>query len=408
MTSARPRLPARRLAPLALALLAALAAGACEYDRTVIDQGQPRLAVHAVLNPGGANQYVLVEQVLTGRVNLFRSGFDPLDPIVSGGGDPVAGARVVLYGPEEGDSSVAVEELGNLPLGRGAGVYRMLSPGIPCGLDGDQCLYVRPGGRYRLRVTTSQGEVTGTTTVPDVQPLRVHPQPQQFDRESDSVTLVWAGVPTARRYALRIETPRGPFTAFLSDTSYRLAGLLRNPLEPTLPSVFMPGFVQSATVAAVDSNYYDYFRSSNNPFTGTGLINRLEGGIGVFGSWVLVHEKALSVVAPEDEPIEGRYERAAAAVIPAVMRLWVESEASGTSYLSGRYQHAGDFATHGVLGLRAGTSVTLAFLADQLASDTALVFRGQVQADGSLLGCAEGPASAPGTPICGQRFSRSP
>ena len=393
-----PSSPARRLATRARLVglcLGAATVAACEYDRTVIDQGPRRVAVHAVLNPGAPHQDVLVEEVLTGQGEPWSGSFDPQNPVVSGGGVPVEGARVVIDGPEEGDSALAFEAR--------PGVYRVSSPRGPCSPIAAGCLFVRPGARYRLRVAAGGGEVVGATTVPDAQPIFPASPGFAFDRERDALELAWNAVPTARRYALRIESPRGPYSAFLSDTAYRVAGTLRNPLEQTLPSVFMPGFVQSVSVAAVDSNYYDYFRSTSNPFTGTGLINRLEGGIGVFGSWVLLRQRTLVVTAPEDEPIEGRYVRPLPGPFISSIRLWVESRARGTTYLSGRYQTGGDGAQRGLLGILAGDDVTLVFLSDQLASDTSRVYRGRVQADGSLLGCFEGRETG-----CGQHFVKSP
>lgn len=87
-------MPCRRSARRRLAACLALVLGgtACEYDRTIIAQGVPRLAVHAVPNPASPHVIVLVEYVLSGRapVRHFQS-FDPLDPIVSGGREPGRG-----------------------------------------------------------------------------------------------------------------------------------------------------------------------------------------------------------------------------------------------------------------------------------------------------------------------------
>jgi hypothetical protein len=55
-----------------------------------------------------------------------------------------------------------------------------------------------------------------------------------------------------------------------------------------------------------DTNYFDFSRSSNNEFTGRGFINRLTGGMGVFGSAVSGTSRVW-VVADTDDPREGLY-----------------------------------------------------------------------------------------------------
>ena len=52
--------------------------------------------VHAVLDPVPFTQVVLVEELLTGRVRITDQVPDSADPIVSGGGVPISGARVVI------------------------------------------------------------------------------------------------------------------------------------------------------------------------------------------------------------------------------------------------------------------------------------------------------------------------
>ncbi len=69
----------------------------------------------------------------------------------------------------------------------------------------------------------------------------------------------------------------------------------------------MPGFHQDILVAAVDSNFYDYYRTNNDPFTGAGIISRINGGLGLFGSLVTLTNGTLTVIADQTEPIEGRF-----------------------------------------------------------------------------------------------------
>ena len=93
-------------------------------------------------------------------------------------------------------------------------------------------------------------------------------------------------MPHAKQYALRIETPFGPFFLFTDTTALDVAGSLRNFLTEDLGRAFVPGFDQELVLGAVDANFFDYYRSGSDPFTGTGLINHLEGGIGLFGAYV--------------------------------------------------------------------------------------------------------------------------
>ena len=75
----------------------------------------------------------------------------------------------------------------------------------------------------------------------------------------------------------------------------------------SLPHVFIPGFPQAVTVSAVDSNFYDWYRTHNDEISGTGLINRVQGGLGVFGSLVRLRLENLHIVAPQDDRESGTF-----------------------------------------------------------------------------------------------------
>ena len=152
--------------------------------------------------------------------------------------------------------------------------------------------------------------------------------------------------------------------------------------------VFFPGFRQDMLVAAVDSNFYDYYRTNNDPFTGTGIISRVQGGLGLFGSLVTLNSGTLTVVANQTEPIEARFRLTSSGVGASVANqftLYVESKAAREDLptaLSGRYvtpvpNARGD----GILGEQIGTSVTLALLLNQLGGDTVDVFTGELRGD---------------------------
>jgi hypothetical protein len=70
--------------------------------------------------------------------------------------------------------------------------------------------------------------------------------------------------------------------------------------------VFRAGREYAFTVALTDSNYFDFARSENNPYTGRGFINHLSGGIGIFGSLV-ASTTYLKAVGNVDDPREGVY-----------------------------------------------------------------------------------------------------
>jgi hypothetical protein len=188
---------------------------------------------------------------------------------------------------------------------------------------------------------------------------------------------------------VRVESPFGPFFLFTDSTRFRLTGGLRNVFAGDLQRVFIPGFRQDVLVAAVDSNFYDYYRTNNDPFTGAGIISRVNGGIGLFGSLVSLNSGTLTVVANQTEPVEGRFRLATSSSGTAPMAnqftLYVESKAARSELptaLSGRYVLALPNARgDGVLGQQTGSTITLALLANQLAGDTLDVFTGELSGD---------------------------
>jgi len=376
----------RRAGAAAAALCTAVLAG-CEFDHTVVPQGPEQIVVHAVLNPGRPTQRILVERTLTGRVEIpSDQQFDVRDPIATGGGVPITDARVVVY--SDADSAVLAERTPGIE--GGTGVYEFLNS--PDTLADDSTfvdtrprLVVQPGAQYRLRVTAPDGRVvTAVTTVPEAQPVPAISGPERFDRDADSLFVFWEEVPLANRYLLRIDSPRGPFALFVDSLEYLVSGSLRNVFVDQLPRVFVPGFTQTVQVAAVDESFYDYFRSFNNPFTGTGIINHLEGGIGLFGSYVLLRYRTLDVTAPPRYPFEGTYvfESGADGRAPTSLRIYVESASATTYALSGNYTPtAPQPAPPGLLGSYDGSRITVALLRAQLASDTANVLTGRLEGD---------------------------
>jgi hypothetical protein len=390
---------ARRRPPAAALLL--LAAG-CTFGEQEIAPGVERPVVHVVLNPSAAAATVLVERTLTGKAPIEDALLvDQSDPIRSGGGLPISGARV-LVADAAGNQIVAEEQ--RLTRGTqviGTGVYRFANvavpqPGARPGGAPPAGLRVVRGGRYVLRVETPDGTVvTGEAAVPGV--AADAPEPSfssvTFNRDRDTLALSWPAVPGARAYALQVDSPYGAFYLFTDSTSLRLTGELRNLFAERLPRVFQAGFTQYLYVAAVDSNYYDYYRSANSVFTGSGLINRLRGGIGLFGAYVPVLTRVVFVRADERDPLDGRY------VSPSyngdeTLRLWVDTRAAVTE-VTGAYRIAtGD--QYGVVGTLAGSRLRLHAVT---ADDARFVFRtmdGTVRGD--TITMTLGGAVAPNDP----------
>ena len=371
---------ARSFALVTLAFTATLAG--CDFGRTVVPEGRDGLVVHAVLNPAVSEQVILVERALTGRNAVDETApYDSLDPIVSGGGVPVSGARVVVYGPR-GDSAVAVEDRAVRADRRGAGAYRVRH--VPAGIAqpaGGPLITLTPGGSYRLRVSSGADVVNGETTIP-ASPPRNDIVVQPFNRDRDSVFIAWNPVDRAARYVVRIASPRGAFQLFVDDVEYLVAGALSNTSQVGLPNVFVPGFFQRVQVAAVDSNFHDYYRSGSDRFTGRGLLTRLQGGTGLFGSYVLLRTIELDVTADRAVLVEGSYriESGAGPGIPSGFTIYAEYGGQGPiTRLSGNYsQSVATTERHGVLGSFVVDQLTLAMLRGQTARDTALVLEGKL------------------------------
>ena len=365
-----------------LGMLAALMGiGACEFDEHLVAPSARQVIVHSVLNPAADQYVVLVEELLTGRVDIDTDEpFRDIDPIASGSGIPVNDARVVVYNAA-GDSAVGMEDVLS---SRGTGVYRFFNAD---GAD-PAALRIVSGERYFLKVTTPSGTVvTGTTVIP--QTAGLDPGATiQFNRDTDTLRLAWPAASGAKTYLIRVNSPRGPYHIFTDSTEIRLPGSLRDFFNERLPSVFVPGFNQQLLVAAIDTNFYDYYRSQNNPFTGSGLINKLQGGSGLFGSLVPMVPRTIVTVANQEQPVEGEYLAtvAFASSAPNRLSLYVESQRDKQATLTGNYDRQTSIEGGGVLGFQNGTAVSLAFLRENLASDTLMTFSGTRFGSDSIVG----------------------
>lgn len=363
-----------------LACAGAATLASCELATTTIPVTAAGIVIHGVLNPSASTQVILVERTLTGTKNIPDTNFDSSDPIISAGGIAITGATVELI-DSTGKITRAVEDRVANISGKGSGVYRLPISGASLVL----------GGRYQLHVHTPTGEdATAFTRIPRPATRLSGGLTRTLNRDHDVLVAQWSRVPGARSYAVRVESPFGPFFLFTDSTGIRFTGDLRNIFAGNLERVFIPGFRQDMLIAAVDSNFYDYYRTNNDPFTGAGIISRINGGLGLFGSMVSLNTGTLSITADQTEPIEGRFRltpTSTDASIPTVITLYVESPGARPDLptsLSGRYT-LGTSTTRGdgIIGKIQGTDVSFALLVNQLSGDTVDVFVGQL--DGTTL-----------------------
>ena len=374
-------MPSSRLLPLAaLAVIAALPA--CEIEKAAIPQTAPQLALHGVLSPSAPSQVVLLERTRHGAVEIFAPSFE-LYPMAGDEGIAERGASMRLTTPD-GTVLFALEDRATRGDGLGEGIYRFQLPGSA----------LERGKSYRLTVRTSSGEeLSAEASVPEGEPA-MGAEARTFDRARDTVVVEWPASPGARSYWVRIETPYGPRIFFTDSTRIRLTGDLRNVDDDELNRVFIPGFQQALTVSAVDSNFYDWYRSANDVFSGSGLIDRVEGGFGVFGGLVRLRFTDFHVVSPQVEPFAGTWvltgsQQDLESAPFLGMDLYLESRAARgdqADAVSGRIRARGRFGyfgclTCGVLGTTRGSRIRLAVLEGWFASDTMDVFTGEIRGD---------------------------
>lgn len=289
-------------------------AGGCELAGTTAPAIEPRVVVHAVLNPAGIVQTVSVERTLR-SVARTSGETTPYEPI----GD----ARVVIYGPRQ-DSVIATRATGT---GVSSGVYRAPSITVTDGSAGNagpNVLRVRPGERYRLRVETSIGVVTGETIIPVGGP--VDAVRRTFNVDGDTLRVNTSSVRNVAGFYLRHETTSSVhehYVAALDDAL--LLPLTANPdwsFAFAHESIY-PGITQRFTVVALDSNYFRYYVAGFDPFGDDTRGNTLTGGVGLFGSVATVMFKTMDLTADIDTPIEGRWSAdRPSATLPATMTLY--------------------------------------------------------------------------------------
>jgi hypothetical protein len=282
--------------------------GGCRF-REVLNAppGPPTLEVEAVLDAADTAQTVLVERAQAGAATVG-----------------VSGAIVRLTDSTPRGCATPVVQLAEAPAGPTArpGTYQIA-----------RFCPLAAGDRVLLRVTTPDGEVvTGATDVPGLGAVAVRVGTATATGPFDTLTMdrtrdsVFVSAPLVGARALEIEAVRTTAgeTATLNIAT-DTAGLIvpGNLVRPgdSARSVFRAGAYYRLTIAAMDTNYFDFVRSATNPLTGSGFINHLAGAIGVFGSYAPATYE-LRVVAPQRDPREGLYHLTGSVAGSPVDAMW--------------------------------------------------------------------------------------
>jgi len=248
-------------------------AGAC-VEHTPLESGASTIVIHAVLNGAVRNQYVVVQRTVNGN---------PVAAAVSGATVTItAPGGIVMTATEDHDSSAVQVAAGDPAISL---VYLI-------SLD-QYGVNLVPGGTYQLHVHLPTGEdVTGSTTIPNASPLSTPAANATFWSTVDTLRLTWVPVPGASSYEVRISSTASTYALF-ADSAVALPGTLRG-LNGT--DVFTAGLTNQVVVSAVDGNYYAYYRTNSDPFTGATVVGNLSGAVGVFGSLVELVVQNLNVI----------------------------------------------------------------------------------------------------------------
>ncbi|MFB3050886.1 MAG: hypothetical protein ACE1Z0_02745 [Acidimicrobiia bacterium] len=300
----------------AVLMLAGLMA-ACELTEVAIPPSDPIVIVQAILRPDLDRQWVIVERSLTGAEERQSTPGDiPFDrPQL-----PIVGASVTV---ENLSQSFPVDLCGPAEFAQNIGPGATLGgvDGVYWGPIG--CPAMSPGDRLLLTVVTPDSVVvTGETVVTGVDGMFIELRGDsialpdstalRFDRDVDTLRaevapIVGRMTQVDVRFDNGLNTTRRVTSLFVDSTSLTLPGTLQDLFRGgTGDPIFQGGRFYTMAVAFGDQNYFDFIRSANGDVTGTGFINHLKGGVGVFGNLV-ASTAILRVVAEADDPREGPF-----------------------------------------------------------------------------------------------------
>ncbi len=289
--------------------------GGCELSEVVLPPSDPVVVVQAIMRPDLNQQWVIVERSLTGDDPTHSTpGEIPIDRPQT----PIADATVTVEnlsfpGDRCGSSVTFARDSQGLGVRPVDGLY-WAPRGGPT---------MRPGDTLLLMVDALGVLVTGRTIVAGAEQMLLHhgdtsvvmPGPElDFNRDTDTLE---AEIQPLFGRALQIDVRRRPLlgssrrlrvvSLFVDSTAVTIPGDLVDLFQPgTGDDVFRAGRFYDLSVAFTDQNYFDFIRSFNGDLTGRGFINKLDGGLGVFGSLV-AETNPLRVIAERDDPREGTY-----------------------------------------------------------------------------------------------------
>ena len=318
MTWTRPHRASLRWL-FAPALLATAAVG-CELGEVVVPQTDPIVIVQAIMRSDRSQQWILVEQSLTGSVEGHGHGFVPGQAVQV----PAEGASVTVSNlslPSDACGAAVNFTEAAAPDSLLAGVYW-----APAG-----CPTTRPGDTLDLRVEYGDAVTTARTVVPFTDRILLGargttvslPGPTlAFNRDNDTLRAEVLGQ-GGRGLTLTVHPRPLPNTAprlvaeqtswFWADsTIMTLPGDFVNIFEADfesdddVPDLFVAGQHYTIGVARPDDNYFDFLRSANSPLSGRGFINHVVGGYGLFGS-IVAGATEIRVVGNLDDPREATY-----------------------------------------------------------------------------------------------------
>lgn len=262
---------------LACALIGLLAA--CEDPTEPIFDQQPRILVHAVLDPAADTQKVILDWTV---VNSSNPSF--------------SSATVRMTAPDGRVQTLLLRQPANAPPPSDSRQTRFIM------VLSQTWGSLQRNGTYKLDITMpGRPEISGTTTIPDTTPTNtvlVHTLP--FLRDVDTLKLKWPRVRGAAAYrvfsvgTIRVQGQDFPsaLATMFADTSVVLPGD-----KESFDGIefFPPDYTMDVTVAAVDDNYATYYRAGQDPFAGAPPTRLSGGAIGVFGSIVPIHRRRFVV-----------------------------------------------------------------------------------------------------------------
>ncbi len=295
---------------------------ACDLGEVEVPTGEPMVVVQAVMRPDLDQQFIVLERSFTGSIE-YNAAVDAIIPSEGAPRSPIEGALVTVANLDYTDDPCgSAVEFGSEPPTPGL----FEQPGVYWGPP--TCPSMRAGDRLELRVETPNGDTVGGLTIVPAMDGAVLSMAgdslafgtdtvTEFNRDTDTLSV---RIEAREGRLMQLDVLRsGDLDLYQGEDVVPGAKIFVDSTFVTLPGnlidvfaqgegddVFRAGRTYRLSVGLADANYFDFARSSNNPFTGRGFINRLTGGIGVFGSLVAT-STPLKVFGDIKDTREGAY-----------------------------------------------------------------------------------------------------